>query len=472
MSEVKRRDDRVSRGARRTEARTRSRFVWLAGALVISASVVGFTLTQSQSVRAGSSPIRHVVVIYQENHSFDNVLGRVCAEIASGQIVGHAPCDGATRGRTSKGLTLPLATSPDVVPTVAHTVGTQIKDINGGLMNGFDTAGGCGVPSGYACYTQFDPAQIPNLAALAEHFVISDRTFEYRATPSWGGHMLLASATLDGFVGDNPSSNGNNMGWGCDSGLLAAWSNGSQILQVPSCIPNAQGQGPFTSSPVPYVPTIFDRLDHAGLSWKIYGGMGGPGAGYGWTICPTFYECLGSSQRQSLVAAGNVLSAANSGNLPNFAIVTPTTSNSQHNGKSMLQGDNWLGSVVSAIENGPDWASTAIFITYDDCGCFYDHVAPPIAGEGVRVPMVIVSPYARPGYTDSTDATLISMLTYTENVFGLTPLNASDANAYNYANAFNYHQVPAPPARMSNEQIPLSEQQYIRTHPGNTNDPT
>jgi phospholipase C len=450
-----------------------SRLAWGAVTLGMLATTAALGAARLQPARAGSTPVQHVVILYQENHSFDNVLGRLCADIASGQIVGHAPCDGATSGRTSKGLTIPLATSPDIVPRVAHTVRAQIKDINHGRMNGFDISGGCGVASGYACYTQFDPSQIPNLASLAEHFVISDRTFEFATTPSWGGHMVLAAATLDGFVGDNPSANGNAKGWGCDSDLLAAWDSGTQILNVPSCIPNAQGQGPFEASPVPYVPTIFDELHQAGLSWKIYGGLGGPGDGYGWTICPTFYECLGgSSQRQNLVAASNVLSAASSGSLPNFSIVTPTPSNSQHNNKSMAQGDNWIGSVISAIENGPDWASTAIFITYDDCGCFYDHVPPPTASTGIRVPMVIVSPYAKAGYTDSTNATLISMLAYTEGVFRLRPLNSADANAYNYANAFNYSQPPAPPVHMDKEQIPPGEQLHIKDHPGNNNDPT
>ena len=84
----------------------------------------------------------------------------------------------------------------------------------------------------------------------------------------------------------------------------------------------------------------------------------------------------------------------------------------------MLQGDNWIGSVVSAIQHGVQWRSTAIFITYDDCGCFYDHAAPP-SGWGVRVPMVIVSPWAKPGHNDPRRASFSSMLAFTEHIFGL-----------------------------------------------------
>ena len=115
----------------------------------------------------------------------------------------------------------------------------------------------------------------------------------------------------------------------------------------------------------------------------------------------------------------------------------------------MALGDNWIGSVVSAIENGPDWNSTAIFITYDDCGCFYDHVAPPVNGWGIREPMVIVSPYAKPGYTDTTHTTFSGILAYTEHIFGLSPLGENDAQAYDFHNAFNYSQAPLAPGKDS-----------------------
>ncbi len=115
----------------------------------------------------------------------------------------------------------------------------------------------------------------------------------------------------------------------------------------------------------------------------------------------------------------------------------------QHNGTSMLKGDNWISDVVSNIENGPDWNSTAIFITYDDCGCFYDHVTPP-PGRGVRVPMVIVSPYAKAAFTDHTSTGLSGMLSYIEHRFDLAPLTSDDASAYDFADSFDYSQAPRP----------------------------
>jgi phospholipase C len=423
------------------------------------------------------SPIRHVVIIDQENRSFDNVLGFYCTSAH----LNRAPCDGAILGTLKDGTVVPLTPAPDLFkPILAHNVAAQRKAIDDGLMDGFSTIRGCRADTSppYACYSSFDPSRIPNVVALATAFTLSDRTFEFRSTPSWAGHMVLGSATLDGFEGDNPTASAftsnRGPGWGCDSFKDALWRSGRKYVAQPSCIPNANGAGPYRRSPVPYVPTIFDRLDAAGLSWKIYGGEGPRASGgYGWTICPTFYECLGSSQHQNQVAASQMLTDAANGNLPAYSVVTPVVGNSQHPPMSMAQGDNWIGSVVDAIENGPEWGSTAIFLTWDDCGCFYDHVNPLQYGAtGVRVPMIIVSPYARPGYTDSTTATFLSMLAFVENTFGLPPLNGHDSRAYDFRGSFDFTQQPLHPVPMVTNRVPAGELVWLARHPPDADDPT
>jgi phospholipase C len=130
----------------------------------------------------------------------------------------------------------------------------------------------------------------------------------------------------------------------------------------------------------------------------------------------------------------------------------------------MARGDNWIGQVVSQLEGGPQWRSTAIFITYDDCGCFYDHVAPP-AGLGIRTPMVIVSPWAKAHATDSTEASVASLLAFTEHTFGLPPLSDRDLNAYDYAHAFNFQQTPLSPQPMTTTRLPSVERRYLQRHP-------
>jgi phospholipase C len=422
-----------------------------------------------------SSTIQHIVIIDMENHTFDDTFGRFCAQIAADPSPVRDQCDGATEGKLSTGEVVPLTDEPDIVPDVDHTILGQQTAIDGGKMDGFDKIGGCKASVNYACYAQFDPSDIPNLTALATTYAISDRTFEFATTPSWGGHLVLASASLGGFDGGNPKvsklSPTVGPGWGCDSNRDAKWWNGSQWVLEPSCIPDQAGNGPYRSSPVPYVPTIFDRLEAEGLTWKIYGASD-TALGYGWTICPSFWECLGTAQRNDLVDVGRVVSDAQAGSLPNLSIVAPTDVNSQHNDYSMAQGDNWIGQVVTALESGPDWPSTAVFITYDDCGCFYDHVPPPAPGIGIRVPMVIVSPYARAGYTDSTVTTFMGMLAYTENTFGLPPLASADASAYDFSDSFDYSQVPPVAPTMMHTRISAKERAWVMSHPADENDPT
>ncbi len=404
---------------------------------------------------AGGPPIRHVVIIYQENHSFDDTLGFLC--------VRDQRCDGATTGTLPDGSTVQLAQEPDLVPIVEHDVASQVAAVDGGKMDGFSLIDGCSQTDNYACYAQYQPGQIPNLAALARAFVISDRTFESDSVPSWGGHIDVAAAQVDGFIGDNPlAAPGLPVGpltWGCDSNDNALWAPpGGSVQSIAACIPKQDGSGPYAPSPASWIPTIMDRLDAAGSSWRIYGGWGT------WTVCPSFADCIYGPQRNAAVTYDQVLADAASGSLANVSIVIPTGANSQHNGWSMLQGDNWIGSVVGAIEQGPEWQSTAIFITYDDCGCFYDHVAPP-QGLGIRVPMVIVSPYAKAGYTDSNVASYSSMLAYVEGVFGLAPLYSTDANAYDFGQSFDYTQHPLATIPLKRHPVPAWERGFLRAHP-------
>ncbi len=197
--------------------------------------------------------------------------------------------------------------------------------------------------------------------------------------------MILGSATIQHFLDGTPNPTPGvtrGSGWGCDSGKVIQWSVGGQIASIPSCIPDQAGNmGPlwstYTGTKANYVPTLFERMDGAGVTWRIYGGLGQAGSGYAWTICPTFFECLGSAQHANLVPASQIITDAAAGTLPKVSFVTPTNANSAHPPQAMSAGDNWIGNVVGAIQaNQSVWSTTAIFITFDDCGCFYDHVNP------------------------------------------------------------------------------------------------
>ena len=436
---------------------------------VASATAVPLAGSGTAATAAGradplvGSPIEHVVVIYQENHSFNDLLGRLCVDEG-------LRCAGTTVGKISDGTEVPLAPEPDVPAGVGHNVADQIAAINGGAMNGWDHILNCNAGHHYQCLQQAGPGAVPNLWSLAEVYAMSDATFESGPAASWGSHLELVAATLDGFRGDQPV--GGPLGAGCDSGDDALWaaSAGSKAQFVPSCVPDMAGNGPYRPSPVSYVPTIMDRLESAGRTWHIYAPPRGRPA-YGWAICPTFYECLGGPQAKKVRQPSDFARDASRGTLPNLSIVIPSFKDSQHPGFSLIRGDNWIAKNVSAVMNGPDWDSTAIFITYDDCGCFYDPARPPL-GAGIREPMVIVSPYAKPRFVDHETATHVSLLAFTEHLFGLPPLNAEDATAYDYAGAFDFAHTPLPSIPLPQHLVPLSSVRYIAAHPPDPEDPT
>jgi phospholipase C len=436
-------------------------------ALVLSAGAVTAIGAASRggaavAVAGASSPIKHVVVMYQENHSFNDLLGYLC--VSEG-----GRCAGSTSGVISNGRRITLKAEPDVPPAAGHEPSDQIAAINGGKMNGWDHVADCDAVHSYECLTQAHAGRVPTLWKLADTFAMSDRTFETNVSASWGSHLELAAATLDDFTGEQPQRGG-----GCNVRVDTAWQGPGypNPIDVPACVPNAEGKGPYRTSPVAYVPTIMDTLDAAGVAWHIYSPGTHGGGGYGWSICPTFYECLGSDQHAKVRQPGDFARDARRGSLPALSIVIPYPDKSQHNGHSLMAGDNWIAKNVDAVMQGPEWNSTAIFLTYDDCGCFYDPLKPP-AGEGIRVPMLIISPYAKPRFVDHTPATLSSILAFVERTFGLPPLpGGADERAYDYAAAFDFTQRPVAPIDLPLHRVPASSIAYIAAHPPDPDDPT
>jgi phospholipase C len=414
---------------------------------------------------AQRSPVRHIVVLYLENHTFDNVLGFWCNVHTRRCPDGGMP----SLVKLSNNTVVKPSVTPDIVPNVSHSVGSQQMAINDGQMDGWQKIQGCTASLHYACISGYKPAQVPNVVRLANRFAISDRTFSMADSPSWGGHLYAVMGSLDGFKGENPvpaSGVKPGKGWGCDSKLVTPWTApDGNVSKVPSCVPDFSlglpNGGAFRPTPVKHAQTILDRLKHAGLSWRIYGQptpppSGSPTAkGYGWDICPSFAECLYTNLKANNVPTTSFIKNAKTGHLPNFAVVTPggiDAKLSEHNGFSMTAGDDWVGQIASAVMNGPQWRSTALFITWDDCGCFYDQVRPGTnpdgTAQGPRTPLLIVSPYARKGFTDTNSTTFAGILAFTEHTFGLKPLSVNDAHAYAFAKAIDFKNPAFTPARM------------------------
>jgi phospholipase C len=251
----------------------------------------------------------------------------------------------------------------------------------------------------------------------------------------------------------------------------------------PSCIPARPGfldpskypyNGAFRATKAQWVPTIMNRLEAQHRTWKLYSSFSI------WSICPSFAECQFGPQHLNVVPTNDFLTDAKAGTMPAYSVLLPSGpggGTSQHNGDSMRAGDNWIGQAITALQQSPNWSSTAVFVTYDDCGCFYDHVAPGTnpdgTPQGIRVPMVIVSPYAKVAFTDHQPATFASILRFTEEAFGMAPLSVNDRDAYDFANSFDFSApVAGPRVSLSRHPVPAASQQYIATHPVDPNDPT
>ena len=130
---------------------------------------------------------------------------------------------------------------------------------------------------------------------------------------------------------------------------------------------------------------------------------------------------------------------------------------SDHSPAGVCAGENYSVQIISALQKSTAWSSSALLMTWDDFGGFYDHVVPPKAdlyGLGARVPLLVISPWAKHGVIDSTQYEFSSMLRLAEDNFGLAPLTARDANANKLCNAFDFSQTPAPPTRLNQRTCP------------------
>jgi phospholipase C len=420
------------------------------------------------------------VVLNQENHSFDNELGYWCN-------ANPGRCTGMLAAVTlSDGTTVAPSTTPDIVPNEDHSISGQTAAIDGGKMDGWQKISGCGATTGYSCVSGYQPAAVPNLTALANTYAIENSAFTMANAPSWGGHLDEVAATTDGFAGNNPhqlaGTTSVGPGWGCDATHMVAQMlpvNGKTVPDQPSCVPDfALSQpngGAWEPTLAQHVPTIMDEMDTAGISWKIYAqpsALGTKQGGYIWSTCPSFADCLYTSQNTRLVDSGQYFTDAANGTLPAVSFIMPAgdgnQANSQHNSQSNAAGDNWIGKIASAALTGPEAASTVLIVTYDDCGCFYDSVPPPLAPDGrqmgPRVPFIVAGAFVKPGFTDSTPTSNTgSILAFIESVFGLPALGVNDAGAYNLSGMFNFTQAAQQLPRMTTQQLPAWKYKVTKT---------
>lgn len=398
--------------------------------------------------------IQHVVVIFQENRTPDNlfqdpVLISRGADIASsglnssGQTVPLSPIDLGTAGSNPQNYDL------------SHANAAFVSMYDGGKMDGADLivcSPKASCPAD-AAFMYVKPSDIQPYFALAEQYTFGDRMFQTNEGPSFPAHQFILSgtsaptATSNLFAAENP---------GNPAGCMAPLTETVTMID-----PTGSESNPAPQYPCFEHQTLTDLLDNKGITWRYYA----PSAGSIWTapdaiqhICQQqtvngVLTCTGPEWTSNvIIPEWGVLEDIANGQLAQVSWVIPDGANSDHAESNDGSGPSWVASIVNAIGNSPYWANTAIIITWDDWGGWYDHVAPKVVNDGIswgsgyiygfRVPLIVVSPYAKAAYISHTTHDFGSVLKYIESTFSLPTLGYADVAADDLSDCFELTQSP------------------------------
>ncbi len=377
--------------------------------------------------------IQHIVFIVKENRTFDNYFGT------------YAGADGATTAVISTGQVIPLGHTPDQTPRdiSGHGWYDAIAGTDGGLMDQFDLIPGASVNGDMLGLTQLTQSDIPNYFAYAQNFVLADRMFSSMKGASWANHLYIVGAQAGGAF-TIPKTTVNS--WGCDANPTASvqvWDSDDTV-----------------SAPFPCFDfqTLADELQAAGISWKFYAPPQSDPAYVYSPLDGINHIRFGPLWSTNVVSDTQFAIDAKNGTLPAVSwLVTRATSN-EHPPSGSCTGENWTVGQMNALMQGADWSTSAVFVTWDDFGGFYDHVPPPTLdkfGLGPRVPLLVVSPYAKTGYVSHTQYEFSSVLKFIEERFGLSPMTARDAEANDITDSFDFTQSARAPLILQQRTCPF-----------------
>jgi phospholipase C len=437
-----------------------------------SQGVVGGRLSHHSG---GTTPIQHIIIIMQENRSFNNLFygfpGAKTAKFGNGH--------GTKYPLQKVNLEYKLF-------DLTHSHSQFLADYDQGKDDGWDTmiatvngpgklcppkdVNNANEPSCWVYYksppdkklaalSYVDPTQIVPYWTMAKEYALGDNTFSSNNGPTFVSHQYLVAGE-SGHSVEVP----NGSPWGCESNdhyetvNLLAYGQASPPAYSPAT--GHEIAGPF---PCFTYPTIASALDAAGVTWRYYAQK--TDAGRNLEPFMANKPIWNGPDRANIISPDKVvLSDIASGNLANVSWVTPSGSNSDHpGGQSGSGGPDWVASIVNAVGNSQYWDSTAVIVMWDEWGGWFDPVHPPQypdpqtgarEGLGFRVPLIVVSPYAKAGYISHDQHEIASTLTFIEETFGLPKIGGGDCKmkATRYADCradgfddmFDYTQSPIP----------------------------
>jgi phospholipase C len=398
-----------------------------------------------------TSKIQHVVIIIQENRTVNDLFN------------GLAGADTVRTGQNSHGQSVPLRPRLLTAPyDISHAHSGFVTEYANGQLNGFDLvsstckkSGKC-PPADIRAYGYVPEPGVEPYYVMARRYAFAKRMFQTNEGPSFPAHQYLLSGTStisDGSplrASENPLTPRKKLTGGCDS------PTGSLVKLI-----DQAGQENQSTYPCFNRNSLIALIEAQSLSWHYYQSHIGAGL---WEAPDAILSVRNSSQYSTDVVAppSQILTDVDAGNLANVVWVTPTPAESDHAGINDGSGPSWVASVVNKIGQSSYWASTAIFVTWDDWGGWYDPVAPPQYNSyelSLRVPLIVISPYAKQHYISPNQHEFGSILKFTEEMFGLGSLGTTDVRADDLSDCFNFSKTPSKFTRIP---APLHESYFLR----------
>jgi phospholipase C len=382
------------------------------------------------SAGTGAGKIEHVVYIVQENRSFDDMFQ------------GYPGADTVSRGKSSTGKMIALTPiSLAKAYDLDHSAHAMFEDCRGTgalpgtdcRMDGFNREGVIDRPKGvpYPMYAYVPHGESKPYFDMAHEWVLADRMFASQLDESFVAHQYIIAAQAASSV-NVPAGR-----WGCEGMEY------DEVLTITHARKLGAGQSPCFD-----YETLGDELDHAKLPWRFYSSYYGTlSTGALWSGYQAVGHIFnGPDWKNVITPQTRFITDVRKGKLAAFTWITPTCENSDHTACGGGFGPSWVTALVDTVGKSKFWKNTAIFVQWDDWGGLYDHVAPPYRNYdslGFRVPLLVISPYAKKDYVSHRQYETASVLRFAEDLFGLGQLTSADRRARSPAtDCFDFSQKP------------------------------